>query len=225
MSNRKAATEYILANIHKLLPDGVNRDLYTTFLNNMNEREFAAFMTDLKDSKKILKLIAPNGGKVKLNVERNLKLAKELGHDFFQHLILTDKATGLTYRTPKKYLVLKLPNRRQFQTLINKMSVASTQSVVDQYTNQPTGSSSKTSSLSAPEMNMLKVQGFQHSIVEFIKNRGGDSKALYAMNRLIFRNGSVSQAIIDTLNTKPKSTVVLDVFLTSAHIRNTLIPK
>lgn len=220
MDNRKAATDFILRSIYELLPDNNNRDLYTTFLNSLSDKQFKEFMKDLIDEKKILKLIVPNGSKVKLDIDRNLKLAKKLGHEFFEHLWLTDKATGIQFKTPKKYLVLKLPNRRQFQTLINKMSVASKQTTVDQFTNQPTGSSSKTSSLSAPEINMMRAQGYEQCIVEFIKERGGDSRAFNAMNRVLFRDGAVNQETLDSLNSRPKATVVLSVFLSAAHLRN-----
>lgn len=218
--SRKAATDYILNNIEELLPDGVNKALYSEYLNSLNEKQFKEFMLELSTGSKILKLIVPNGNKVKLNIDRNLKLAKKLGHDFFEHLWLTDKVTGEVYRTPKKYLILKLPNRRQFQTLVNKMSVASSQTVVDQFTNQPTGSSSKTSSISAPEMNMMKAQGYENCIVELMKDRGGDSRALNAMNRLLFKEGVVSQELLDSLNTRPKATTTLNVFFTTVHISN-----
>lgn len=220
MGNRKAATEYILDNVNNLLPDGVNKDLYAEYLNGLTEKQFAAFMQELLEGKKILKLIVPNGNKVKLDIDRNLKLAKKLGHEFFEHLWLTDKATGEVYKTPKKYLILKLANRRQFQTLVNKMSVASSQSVVDQFTNQPAGSSSKTSSLSGPELNMMKAQGYEQCIVEFMKERGGDRKAFNAMNRVLFRDGAVSQDLLDSLNSRPKASTVFNVFLTTAHIDN-----
>lgn len=219
MSNRKEATEFILTYIDKILPDGKNRALYTDYFNNISDEEFSALMDKLESGEEILKLICPNGNDVKLSVERNLSIAKELKHDFFEHLILTDQSTGVVYKTPKKYLTGLLPVRRQAQTLINKVSIPEHNNTTDQLTDQPTGPS-KGSKISMPELQVIYAQGMDKTITELIKYRGGDRKGYGLMNRLIMREGGVRQETLSRFPTKVKSTMTLGSILYAQHLDN-----
>jgi hypothetical protein len=221
MANRKAAQEFILKYIHALLPDGQNRKLYEDFFATLSDEDFGKLMDDLASGKEILKLRVPNGNPMKLSVERNLAIAKELGHEFFQHLELTDPSTGVTFRTPKKYLILLLMFRRQAQTLQNKISIPEDTSHTDQLTDQPTGPS-KGSKISLPELQILYAQGLDKAITEVIKYRGGDRKGFNAMNRLIYREGAVNQEVLAKINTRVKATDTLKSYLEAMHLTNNL---
>jgi hypothetical protein len=221
MGNRKAAEEFILKYIHAMLPDGQNRTLYENFFKTLSDDQFAKFMDDLESGKEILKLRVPNGNPMKLSVERNLAIAKELGHEFFQHLEITDPSTGVTFRTPKKYLILLLMFRRQAQTLQNKISIPENTSHTDQLTDQATGPS-KGSKISLPELQVMYAQGLDSTITEVMKYRGGDRKGFNIMNRLIYREGSVHQSVLGNINTRVKATDTLSSFLDAMHLTNNL---
>jgi hypothetical protein len=222
MTNRAGATAFILKNVNKIMPDGINVKLVEDELNRLTDIKFKAYMQGLRDGTLTLKLRVPNGHKVKLSVERNLKLAKELGIEFFQHLWLTDPATQKQFLTPQKYLVVDLPLRRQAQTLEHKVSIADNNNSIDQLTDQPTGAS-KSSSISLPELQMLRSQGGDAAIIEFIKYRGGDKAGFNMMNRLIHREGSVSQATLAQYPSRVKSNETLSSFLFGMNLDNTLL--
>lgn len=221
MGNRQAATDEVVKWIDQLLPGSPNAQLYRERLEKLSNAEFEAYMAKLRDGEEILSLIAPNLSDNKLSVERNLKVAKELGHDFFQRLWLTDPKTGTTYLTPVKYLVIDLPLRRQEQLLIKKISIPEDNRHVDELSGQPAGPS-KGSKVSFPETQVLYAQGLDRSIEELLKFRGGDIKAFQAMNRQIIETGGASQDAIKRTPSRVKSTETLSVFLKSMHLDNTL---
>lgn len=212
MGNRQAATAEIIKWIDMLLPGSPNAALYTKRLAAMSDAQFDTFMSQLEDGSQILSLIAPNLSEHKLTIERNFAVAKELGHEFFERLYLTDAKTGETYLTPVKYLVVDLPLRRQQQLLIKKISIPSDNQHVDELTGQPSGPSAG-SRASYPEIHVLDAQGFSRSIEELIKFRGGDTKARQALDRQIIETGGASQDAIKRIPTRVKSTVTLRVFL------------
>lgn len=224
MANRKAAEAYILDWIGKLMPGSENVQLYKDLFAAMSDKQFDEFMGRLERKEVRLSAIAPNGADHGLSVERNLKLAKELGHNFFERLWLTDPVTGKTYLSPISYLIIDLPLRRQAQLLAKKISIPEHNKSVDDYTGQPTGAS-QGSKLSYPELQILAAAGLDQSIVEMIKFRGGDTKAFDAMNTMISQTGGASMEGIEALGTLPRSTETLSTWLTCAHLKNTLLEK
>lgn len=222
MSNRKAATAELLKYIDKLLPGSENTAVYKQRLEEMSDAQFGKYMAALESGEEILSFIYPNLSDKKLSVKRNLDIAKELGHEFLQRLWLTDPVSNKTYLSPVKYLVVDLPLRRQAQLLVKKISIPEDNKHVDDLTGQPTGVS-KGSKLSFPELQMLYAQGFDSSIEELIKFRGGDQKAFNAMNRQIMATGGVSLDSIRGAGTTVKSTVTLATILKSMHLDNNLV--
>lgn len=220
MANRKAAEAFILDFMDKILPGGENRALYEALFKDMNDRDFDKLMQSIKDGF-VLPIIAPNLNDAKLDTTRNVKLAKSLGHSFFEHIVLTDNDTGETYTTPHKYMVVDMPVRRQSQLLDKKMSTPSNNNVVDELTGQATGVS-KGSALSFPELGVLLSVGLDGPIEELIKLRGGDEVAFNAMNRQILETGESDIDSIKSLGSKVKSTETLSAILTGMHLRNNL---
>jgi len=219
MGNRKEATAELLKWVDKILPGSPNAALYKKRLEAMTDREFEAFIVRLENEEEYVSLIAPNLSSPKLSVERNLKIAEELGHKFFQRLWLTDPATGTEYLTPVPYLVVDLPIRRQQQLLVKKISIPEDNRHVDELTGQPSGPS-KGSKVSFPETQVLYAQGMNRSIEELIKFRGGDIKAFQAMNRQIVETGGASMDSIKRTPTRVKSTETLGTFLKAMHLDN-----
>ncbi|MNU66034.1 hypothetical protein D3C71_553370 [compost metagenome] len=221
MANRKAATDMILKYIDKILPGSPNTEFYRTSLAAMSDKEFGAFMDKLESGEEVLFINTPNLSKYKLNLERNLAIAKELGHEFFEHLILTDPTTGEVYKTPVKYLVIELPLRRQVQLLQSKSTIPENNKHIDELSGQSTGPS-KGSKISFPELQVLFAQGMDATITELIKFRGGDSKAFNAMNRAIIEHGTVNMEYLSQFGTKVKSVTTLSTLLKTIHLDNTL---
>lgn len=221
MGNRKAATALILKYIDKILPGSPNTAIYKKRLEAMSDKEFDAFMTRLESGEEVLSIVMPNLDEHKISVENNLKIAEELGHNFFERLWLTDPLTGKTYLTPVKYLVIDLPLRRQVQMLQKKSSVPEDNRHVDELSGQVTGVS-KGSKISFPELQVLFAQGLDSTITELIKFRGGDAKAFNAMNRSILETGGASLEALSRVPTKVKSVVTLSTLLKAMHLDNNL---
>lgn len=221
MANRQAATEELLKWIEKILPGSENTRLWKTRLEGMSNAEFEAFMTRLETGEEVVSMIVPNLDKKRLSVERNLKVAKELKHEFFERLWLTDPHTGETYLTPVKYLVVDLPLRRQVQSLFKKISIPEDNSHIDELTGQPTGPS-KGSKLSFPEIQVLYAQGLNASITELIKYRGGDEEGFRAMNQAIVEQGGVTMDSLKDIKSRTKSVDTTSILLKAMHLDNNL---
>lgn len=169
----------------------------------------------------MIHVISPNLSKDRVSVANNLKVAEELGHRFFQKLWLTDSNTGEVYQTPLEYLVVDLPLRRQAQTLAKKISIREDETRVDELTGQPVshGGGSK---LSFPQIQSLYARGADKAIEELIKYRGGDEKAMRAMNQSIMKTGGASLEGLKPLTGKTRSNEMFGVILKAMHLDNNL---
>jgi hypothetical protein len=221
ITNRKKAEEYILTYIDKILPDGVNKQLYLDKFKSMSDKDFNTWMEKLLSGETVLSLIAPNGQKVKLDVKRNLDIAKEIGHEFFQRYWSRTPDGRGWYRSNDKYLIIDVPIRRQAQLLVKKISFAKNNTSVDDLTGQPTGAS-KSAKISFPEVQMLIAKGLDATLCEFMKFRGGDTKGFAAMEASISRTGGASLKALTPYTSGVKSTMTLYSMLTSMHLSNNL---
>lgn len=220
--NRKEVTDFICNTIDKIIPDGFNANLTRSFLEKMTDIEFKQYLQDLKDEKKTLSIIAPNGGKVKLELERNLKVAKELNIPFWQRIWLQTPDGKGHYLTQDKYLILRLPVRRQSQILTKKISIPDDDKTIDNLTNQPAGAS-KGAKISYPETQMLAAMGLNETLTELLKYRGGDKKGRQAMDISIHNTGGVSLKAIEPYSGRVKATETLSTYLTGMHLANSLL--
>jgi hypothetical protein len=218
--NRKAFEAEVIKWVAKIAGED-NKKLYEDLFSGMDDKEFDQFVLDLETGKKKLAVISPNFSKNKISVEKNLKVAKELGYDFFKRVWIPAKNGVPAYLTPMKYMVVTLPIRRQAQLLDKKISIPEDNNSVDNMTGQPTGKS-KGSKVSYPEVQVLAAMNMEHSLHELMKFRGGDAKGFNAMNTIISRTGEVSQKHIEPYSGVVKSTHSLKVMLTGMHLKNTL---
>lgn len=219
--NRKAAEELILDVIRDIDDNGPNRGIWESRLQAMSDEEFDGFITRLEAEEQYLHIFVPNQAVHNVDVTRNIGIARDLGHEFFERLYLTDPKTGQVLLTPKKYMVLHLPVRRQEQTLEKKISIPDNNRVIDDLTGQPTGAS-KGSSLSFPELQVLYSKDMTRSIEEIFKVRGGDERAFREHNRLIAQTGNGPLDTLQETPTKVKSTESFSTILTGMHLGNTL---
>ena len=203
------------------MPGSENTEIYKKLFANMSDEQFDDFMQKLKSGQNRLAIIAPNLYKQKLKVQRNLEIAKELGHNFFQRIWIEGKNERPTYLTPIPYMVVDLPLRRQAQLLVKKISIPEDNKTIDQLTGQPTGSS-KGSKISYPEIQVLAAMGLDDTLLEFLKFRGGDIKGFNAMSKMISTRGGVSLNTIERFAGGVEATKTLKSFLTSMHLSNTL---
>lgn len=221
MGNRKAAQDLILKFIKRIVTGNENTKLYENLFKAMNDKEFDQFMQDLRSGKASLSVIIPNGSNIKVDTKINVKLAKELGFEFFQRLKVGATDTIPAYTTPNKYLVFKLPVRRAAQLLSKKIAVPEDDRQVDILSGQVVNSS-KGSKLSNPEMQVLIGLGLKDSLVELMKHRGGDLGSGNALNQILFTYGSASQQEIEKYSSKVESTKTLKAYLQAMHIKSTL---
>lgn len=217
--NRKAATQEILKWVSEIDPSGDNTKLLTEMFSKMSDADFEAYITAIETGQDFVSLVYTNLSKSAITTDNNLKVAEKMGHNFFQRLWVTDEVTGLTYLTPERYLTGHGPTRRQIQTLENKISIPDDNKHIDDMTDQPTGAS-KGSSVSQPETLALVAQGCVRGIEELIKFRGGDLKAMNAMNRSFIETGGASMDRLGQGGTVVKATRTLSILLKGMHIDN-----
>lgn len=223
-NNRTAFINTVLEGIEKIIPNSPNVDMYKTMFENMSDSDIAQFVLDLKERKKRLAIIVPNGAKYKLDIKRNLKLSHEWGHSFYERIYM-DVGNGVPkYLTPKKYLVMSLPIKRQAQHLIKKKSIPDDNKSIDDLSGQPSGAS-KGSKISYPETQILTALNLDNTLIELLKFRGGDIKGFDALNTSISRTGGVSLKALSKLGTQVKSTLTLSTLLTGMLLENTGLVK
>lgn len=221
--DRAAAEKEALYFIDMFLPGSENRKIYKELFERMTDNEFETWIENLESGEEIMPLYAANLVGPQLNMRQIFKVADELEFELFQHLILTDQQTGQVYRTPNKHLIGMVPFRRQVQMLVKKASIPDSNHIIDERTGQPTGDS-KGARLSAPEIQVNASKGVTKMILEWIKFRGGDSKAYDAMNRSIIETGDASmESIMAESTTLVKSNKTLSVYLKAMHLDNNLV--
>lgn len=220
---RQKAEEFIIKYIDKMLPGSGNAELYKKKFATMTDAQFAELMHSYNNGEERPVIQAPNFSKHSLSVQRNLDIAKELGHDYFERVwIGSNDPDTPTYLTNNKYMIVELPIRRLAQLLVKKISTAENSRSIDQITGQPAGKESKTSKISFHELQIMRSMGLDESLKELIKYRGGDAGGFNAMNKAIARDGRVSLKAIEPYATGVESTNALKVYLTAMHLRNTL---
>lgn len=219
--NRQAAEALILDVIEEADNGGPNRAIMERYFRGMDDAQFAAYIDRLDSRDEMIHLYVPNKAKHDVDISRNLNIAEKLGHSFFERLWMTDPKTGQLMLTPKKYMVIHLPLRRQEQTLDKKISIPENNRVIDDLTGQPTGAS-KGSAISFPEFQVLHSKNMDRSLEELFKVRGGDEKAFREHNRLIMQTGVGRLDVVAQMPTKVRSTQTLADALKGMHLSNTL---
>lgn len=220
--NRKAAEAEILKWVSKIDPTGLNAKMYKEqIFPSLSNDAFDKWMGMIAEGKDYIFLNIPNLTGSKVNVANNLKVAKEMGVELFQRIIQTDPITGKRYMGVKKYLIIDLPVRRQIQMISNKISVQDADVKYNDLTGQVSGTN-KGSSMSYPETLVLYSQGLDASVTEFLKVRGGDTKANRIVTDAIINQGEASLASVENLGTRAKSTETLSTYLKAMHLSNNL---
>lgn len=219
---RKEVQDYILKYIDKITKSKENVAMYEHLFNNMDDKQFDQFMHRLKNKEINLCVTASPGYDKGFSVDNNFKIAKELGYKFFTKIKSSPTKDKPGFTTPNEFMVLKLPMRRLSQLLIKKISIPEDSKHFDNLTGQVAGPS-RSSELTYPELQVLIGTGLDKSITELLKTRGGDHGELSAMNKLLYRQGSVSQDVLKNYSSGVVSSATLSSFLLGMHIRSTTV--
>lgn len=224
--NRKAVTDWLCDRIAEMegkpTSESVNARLTREQLEGLSKAQFDELMNDYHEGRDTPVMYAPNGGPVELDAKRNIKIARKLGHEFWQHLeIGSDDPNVPTYITPPKYLVMDLPWRRQAQVGMMGISVPAHHNTVDTRTGAVTGDSAS-AKLSGAEANLYQAMGMQKTLYELLNVRGGDEGSRRAMEAEISRTGSASIASIEKFSTGVGVVSAMRSMLMAMHLNNTL---
>ncbi len=218
MANRAKAEAFIIRYIKRLSPNSQNAALYQNFFKSMTDAAFDEFMLKLNEGKIYLSLIEPNNSQSGLSVENNLKIAEELGHNFFERLWIDGKNGEPAYLTPIPYLVVDLPVRRASQLLTKKIKVPEHNKTVDILTGQPTGDS-KGAKISYPELQVCAAMGLEESMVELMKYRGGDVRGNKAYNAMLSKTGKANLTTLSNYASGVESVKTLRTFMNAMHLK------
>lgn len=221
LGNRAAAEAVVLKWVEEILPGGGNAKLYKDLFSGMSDEQFDAWIQQLESGEAHVRIFVPPLRDVAMDTTRNIEVGKRMGVEFYQRLWLTDPVTGDCTLTPKKYMVIHLPLRRQQQLRVKKTSVPDDNLHINQLTGQATGVS-KGASFSYPEWQIFYAKGLNYSGLELAKLRGGDLDAYAEMNRQIARTGSANMTEILSMNSRPESTITLNIILKSMMLDNNL---
>jgi len=217
--NRKKTEDFILTYVKKLTGTDFNIKLYKDLFKSMSDREFEAFMTKIKNKESILQVIIPHDkDATKVTLKNNIKVGKELGYEFFQHVLIGPTDTDPKRKTTYPVLVHMMPMRRMKQTIAKGLSVSEHDKIRDSLTGQVSGPS-KSSSISYPELQLLISMGMDKSINELLKFRGGDEGAMRATKQALLRYGNVSGDFVEQYSTDVTSTKTLKAYFNGMHIK------
>ena len=219
---KKRITDHIVKTISLLEPQE-NGKKWLEKLNAMTDEQFDFFMTALKEEKEVLSIDVPNM-KIILKYENCRKAADHLGIDFFHHLRIKDPITKIEFVTPQKYLVLELPIRRLQQTVYEKMSIPVDDKKIDGLTGQVTGDD-RACSITYPEIQALKAQGFKEVLNELVVARGGNINAYAKLKQDLEDLGESDLKNVIDPNSISRSTMMLDVLLASMGYETNLVNK
>lgn len=216
---RKKIQDLILKVVSTIDPSNSNKERYEKLFKSMSDAQFSTYMKNIKDKKEQIYMYSPNL-KNKITIDTLLAGAKIVGLTISDHLWLTDPVSGLKYKTPQKYVILKLPVRRVKQFLMDKMSVPTGDTKTDLLTGQVI-KPDKGSAISLIEMQTIANKGLDKSILELIKVRGGDMNAYAEFKSQLEETGNANMSDIST-DTTPRSVVIAGVYLKAMHIDNNL---
>lgn len=220
-NNRAAAQAAVLRRMKEMDPSGRHFKHYNELFTKMNNQEFDDYMKALVEGKvKLVAYILNYDSESQITTDNNIKIAKDMGYEFFQRIWITDPVTGVRYLTPRKHMVYETNVCRQIQTLDHKISVPEKNNKIDELTGQ-VRADSRSSQISGPEMMVMNSQGLTSAIVELMKFRGGDVISNRHLNHQLETTGEVSMNSIPVAHVETNRSVkTLSVILNGMMFEN-----
>ena len=228
MSNRQAFIQTAVKMLKEIDPKNKSIDIWADTVTKMTKAQFEDYIErlrngasetpDLDRPRELIPLVVPTLDDNRITVKRNLAIAKKWGHNFFERCYITDSKTGQTMLTNIPYGTFLMPIVRQAQTLEKGIAYEKDGSKLDDRTNQ-IADHQKGSSFSAPEVQALLSQGQEKTVMEFMKFRGGDTKAYQAMYKGLLETGEFEMSSYQDTS-RVKSADVAGIYLKACHIDN-----
>ncbi len=221
---RKHVEEWLLKFLEDLTNTKDNSEFYKNhvFPKFKNDKQFSNWVDELVAGTKKLTITVPNNTDIEISIERCKKLAKQMGHEFFQHLYIgSDDPDIPPYKTNEKYMVIDQSVMRLAQFSDTALKHSEDNDSVDNATKQPIGGS-EGASITHSELQILGGLGLKATLNELFKVRGGDAGSLRAMHASMAAKGSVSLNEIDQYSTGVGSSKLTDAYLKGMHIRATI---
>lgn len=215
---KKKIMQYLAKHLTTMDPSGYNTKRYMTMLSQMNDKAFDAFMKAMRDGHYELHLIMPNMINP-LKIENVLKCAKDIGCPLFQRIKLKDAATGMTFLTNEKYLILETSVRRMVQFWDKKVGVPAGDKNFDAMTGQITGKD-RASSVTNPEIQILFSRNLPNTLFEFVKVRGGDQQMYGDYKRSLEETGRVNVNELDK-SSKSRTVKTAQLLFDGMHLSTT----
>ena len=217
--NRKAVENWMLGILNELDESGTNAKIYREeVFGKMSNADFDKYIEDLRTGARHTVVYCPNYSQVKLDHEKNYKLAEKLGFSFFERVWIEGKPGVPTHLTPVKYLILPMRVRRQAQLVTKGVSVPKNMKTVNVLTGQPTGES-KSAKLSLPEIQLCAASGMVRSMEELLSARGGDVRAGAYLQAALVRHGSATLNSVKAFSSGVESTNYVSALFTSAMLK------
>ena len=219
MGNRKAFLDTLIAGLTQVLGKDKelldhNVGLVVNLITSKNDKELEEFVNDLSSGKIILPIIIPNGRK-KIKYQDLVKVIEKRGIKRHKRIITTSDGKRTKSAIPR--LVLSLPIKKLAQMVDKKRSIASDLRSVNHLTGQVT-SSSKSMSITSPELSLKLANGEVLSTKELTKYRGGDANARLVLEKLAERGLEITQETLEQYSSGPDINNTVKQLLLGMHI-------
>lgn len=215
--SKEKAIKNLLASIDKLDPTGANSALYKKLFNRMSNKEFMEWANKIKRGELKISLVVPNGNKDMMLTRKRLKqLAKDMGIKLFERVIFSDN-TGNRFMPKFKHNILMLTVARMNQHHTSYISVPKNTNVRNPLTDQVTGDS-KAASLTLPEMYILNGKNLTYTLDELSSVRGGDRRAMLAMEDFLIEHGKVTLKDLKPYRTKASAVKRMKSYFKAMHM-------
>lgn len=224
MDKKRSSVEKLILKYISKIAGKRNMDMYAKTFANFTDKQFHSFMVGLRDNRLTLSVVAPQGSTNGFSIEKNIKIGKELGFDFYQHIEIKGDRGMKPYTPPNKTLITMLPIRRPSQLLIKGISVPKNSNKIDLLSGQVTGES-KSGKLTMIETQMLSGMGLEESLKELHKDRAGDIGAMNAMKQILYKNGVIHEGELEPHRTGDVGSRSMGIYWKASHILPTGLVK
>jgi len=211
---RKSIEQKIYDYMDMLDPKGLNRGIYERLFKEMDDNEFSDWVSRLGSDYQ-LAFTAPNGGDVDVSLDRLRKIAKKMGIEVFEKLVVEE--SGIKTLTPHPFNLLRLVIRRANQHATSKINLPKNNKVRNVLTGQVTNKS-KAAGITMPEALIISAYGLDDSLKELTSVRGGDTKAMKKMDSLAMETGKISLEDLKPYMTKSRGFKSLKEFYRGMHL-------
>ncbi len=219
MGNREAFKKVYINGLKEVLAYNTevrdkNIELFTRKIDSMSDKELDEFIDKLEAREFVMPVTIPNGSNA-MDYENNLALIEK--HKIGFHKRVKIWRDGVATMSPIPRLIMEVPLKKPIQLLEKKRSIPIDQSNKNILTQQVTGSS-KSMSITSPEIPLMAANGQVLSIKEGIKYRGGDVNAEIVLEKLADMGMDIDQNVLERYSSGPEVNNTVKQILLSMHL-------